>query len=353
MSERIAGMSRIDIVLWTLVAGFVVTNVVLPPLGVQTLVLSIIFVVVSTAFLIIHGRLTYGWRGLLVFSALTLFISNAMENLSILTGFPFGHYHYSSNLGPKLFLVPILIGPAYHTVGYMAWTLAGVLLNMRKPGGGPFGLVALPVVASFVMVFWDLALDPSSSTYRQSWIWEDGGGYFGVPLSNFLGWYLTVYLFFQAFTIYLWKTGSVPNLGRGRKLQVAVAYLSLGLGYVARFAIAPNVVVVDQRGTPWNVHDLVETQAIIGLFVIGFVAIVAILKVLTEGGAPIDTDVVETGHVMSSASSPDSSRQLRTLKEVLRTRLAPDEWSAIFEREPEPRPRNRGANERLDGPPRV
>ena len=353
MSEPVARISRIDIILWTLVAAFIVTNVVLPPLGVSTLALSVIFVFVSAAFLVLHGTLSYGWRGVLIFSALALVISNAMENLSIVTGFPFGHYHYSSTLGPKLFLVPILIGPAYVTVGYLAWTIAGILLNMRKPGDRALGIVALPVVASFVMVLWDLALDPSSSTYRQSWIWEDGGGYFGVPLSNFLGWYLTVYLFFHAFTIYLWKTGSVPNLGRGRKLQVAVAYLSLGLGYVARFAIAPNVVVVDQRGTPWNVHDLMETQAIIGLFVIGFVAIVAIVKVLTEGDAPIDRDVVETGHVMSSASSPDSSRQLRTLKEALRTRLAPDEWSAIFEREPEPRPRNRGANERLDGPPRV
>ena len=344
MSERIAGMSRIDIVLWTLVAGFVVTNVVLPPLGVQTLVLSIIFVVVSTAFLIIHGRLTYGWRGLLVFSALTLFISNAMENLSILTGFPFGHYHYSSNLGPKLFLVPILIGPAYLTVGYMAWTLAGVLLNMRKPGGGPFGLVALPVVASFVMVFWDLALDPSSSTYRQSWIWEDGGGYFGVPLSNFLGWYLTVYLFFQAFAIYVWRKGSVPNVGQHRKLQVAVAYLSLGLGYVARFASAPNVVVVDQSGTSWNVHDILETQAMIGLFVVGFVAIVAILKVLTEGGPTADMDVVETGEPAPDVSSGESSASLKTLKETLKTQLSPEEWSMIFDREVERPTENSGTD---------
>src|SRR5438093_1002326 len=247
MSEPVARISRIDIILWTLVAEFIVTNVVLPPLGVSTLALSVIFVFVSAAFLVLHGTLSYGWRAVLIFSALALVISNAMENLSIVTGFPFGHYHYSSTLGPKLFLVPILIGPAYVTVGYLAWTIAGILLNMRKPGDRAFRIVALPVVASFVM----------------------------------------------------------------------------------------------------------ETPAIIGLFVIGFVAIVAILKVLTEGDAPIDRDVVETGHVMSSASSPDSSRQLRTLKEALRTRLAPDEWSAIFEREPETRPRNRGANERLDGPPRV
>ena len=294
-SKPVGKTTRIDIFLWVLVAAFIVTNDVLPLLGPSTLTISVIFVIVSGTLLIIHGTLSYGWRGLLIFSALALVISNALENLSILTGFPFGHYHYSSTLGPKLFLVPILIGPTYLTVGYLAWTIAGILLNMRKPGDRPFGVVALPVVASFVMVLWDVVLDPGSSTYRQSWIWENGGGYFGVPLSNFLGWYLTVYLFFQAFTIYLWKTGSLPNVGRDRKLQVAAAYLSLGLGSVARFAIAPNLVVVDQSGTSWNVHDLMETTAIIGLFVVSFVGIVAILKVLTEGAATVDREVVETG----------------------------------------------------------
>jgi uncharacterized membrane protein len=29
------------------------------------------------------------------------------------SGFPFGHYYYTDNLGTKLFLVPVLIGPAY------------------------------------------------------------------------------------------------------------------------------------------------------------------------------------------------------------------------------------------------
>ena len=36
-------------------------------------------------------------------------VSNFYENLSLLTGFPFGHYHYTEALGPKLFLVPNLL----------------------------------------------------------------------------------------------------------------------------------------------------------------------------------------------------------------------------------------------------
>jgi len=47
------------------------------------------------------------------------------------------------------------------------------------------------------MVAWDLGMDPTSSTIRHLWIWEQGGGYFGVPLTNYLGWFFTVYVFFQ------------------------------------------------------------------------------------------------------------------------------------------------------------
>ena len=41
------------------------------------------------------------------------------------------------------------------------------------------------------------------ATIRHLWIWEQGGGYFGVPLTNYLGWFFTVYVFFQLFALSL------------------------------------------------------------------------------------------------------------------------------------------------------
>jgi hypothetical protein len=41
-------------------------------------------------FGLFHGASTYGWRGIVFFIFLCLGVSNAFENLSILTGFPFG-----------------------------------------------------------------------------------------------------------------------------------------------------------------------------------------------------------------------------------------------------------------------
>lgn len=53
------------------------------------------------------------------------------------------------------------------------------------------------------MTAWDLAMDSVWSTIVHAWIWQRGGSYFGVPLTNFLGWYLAVYIIYQPFALYL------------------------------------------------------------------------------------------------------------------------------------------------------
>jgi len=88
-----------------------------------------ISVAILMGFAIVHGIRRYGWRHFVFFFIVAFVISWSYETLSILTGFPFGHYIYTDNLGPKLWLVPLLIMPAYFSMGYIAWTLAHVLLD--------------------------------------------------------------------------------------------------------------------------------------------------------------------------------------------------------------------------------
>src|SRR5436305_10424255 len=179
----------ISLLLWALVLINVVltlVNVVFPgniPIA--------ILILMPLPFVLLHGALRYKWSGIITFVVISLVVSNVLENSSILTGFPFGHYYYTSDLGPKLFLVPLLIGPAYFGTGYLAWVLATVLVGDVRSKGSWFTTCAVPFIASFMMVAWDLGMDPTSSTIRHSWIWEQGGGYFGVPLTNYLGWFFT------------------------------------------------------------------------------------------------------------------------------------------------------------------
>jgi uncharacterized membrane protein len=48
-------------------------------------------------------------------------------------------------------------------------------------------------VGALVMTAWDLAMDPMMSAGGH-WIWEVAGAYFGIPLQNYWGWWLTVFV---------------------------------------------------------------------------------------------------------------------------------------------------------------
>jgi len=115
-------------------------------------------------FALIHGAKRYAWNGIVVFVVFTFIISNILENLSILTGVPFGHYYYTDSLGPKLALVPIFIALSYVSFGYLAWVLSTVVVSEVRRRSSVLTAVAIPLVASFIMVPWDISLDPIAST---------------------------------------------------------------------------------------------------------------------------------------------------------------------------------------------
>jgi uncharacterized membrane protein len=75
----------------------ILTAVVLAGLIASALVpgIRLPMIVAQVAFALVHGAQRYGWRAIGIFIVAGLMISNMLENLSIATGFPFGHYHYT------------------------------------------------------------------------------------------------------------------------------------------------------------------------------------------------------------------------------------------------------------------
>ena len=215
-----------DSVLWAAAVLYIALN-----LGVGLRVLdlgnagSVVITLLLFAFVLLYGSKRYGWRTLLIFFGITAIISWSMDSLSIATGFPFGDYHYSSNLGPKLGTVPLIIIPAYFANGFLAWTISHIFLNNLSTNIAKRNLVVAPVIASFVMVMWDFCIDPVTSTIDQDWVWENGGNYFGVPIKNYFGWFLTVFLIYQTFTVYLsWRNNS--NAPPANPLQKSYWFLA-------------------------------------------------------------------------------------------------------------------------------
>ena len=106
-------------------------------------------------------------------AALAFGIGLGVEVLGSRTGFPFGRYSYDPP-GPTLLGVPLLV-----PLGWWWITAAAVALT-----GGRALLVGAMMVAL------DFGMEPLM-TARGFWSWgAQGGAYYGVPLSNFVGWFV-------------------------------------------------------------------------------------------------------------------------------------------------------------------
>jgi uncharacterized membrane protein len=117
-----------------------------------------------------HAVLFYGWKDALVLFAICLVITFTMENIGVATGFPFGHYHFE--VGSNLIhvgAIPIIVGPLWFGMGYLSWIVAGTLLGgTDRRSNRKIELVALPVVAAFVMTQWDVVMDPPEATISKA-----------------------------------------------------------------------------------------------------------------------------------------------------------------------------------------
>lgn len=282
MAQSVAGQGVRNFVPWLLIVLYVINPVVTDafPKALGSPLNTPIAIIVPMVFALVHGARRYGWTGILVFLVLCLGISNVMENVGVMTGFPFGHYHYTDVLGPKFFLVPLLIGPGYFGTSYVSWVLANNLLDVDRRRDLR-AMIGVPVLGTFIMVAWDVCLDPGSSTFAKIWIWEKGGGYFGVPLVNYLGWYLTVFLFLQAFAVYnARRAAPAPVMPAAHWYQASVFYAVMALDFVSGYLSGMSGSVADATGKVWQTGDLLETAAIMGLFVMMPFAIASFVKVL-------------------------------------------------------------------------
>jgi len=138
---------------------------------------------IATAFAIACMIRIHGLRGTMAFIALVLAIPYASEFVGVLTGVPYGAYTYTG-LHPWLFgLVPVFILIAWINIGYLAIATTTVGLGRSSLWLAPLdGIVAAA---------WDVMVDPLA-VRAGYWTWTSPDGFYGVPLSNFFGWFLVV-----------------------------------------------------------------------------------------------------------------------------------------------------------------
>jgi putative membrane protein len=139
----------------------------------------------ASAFLAVAGAivlLTTTSRGELMCLVAVAAFGLLVELCGVMYGVPFGRYAYTGVLRPALFGVPVVMACAWMTlVAYVRQTLPGASL---PPWAG-----ALAAAAWMTAI--DLVIDPLAANQLGYWRWvERDGNYYGIPLSNFAGWFV-------------------------------------------------------------------------------------------------------------------------------------------------------------------
>jgi uncharacterized membrane protein len=273
------GSTAITLALWSFLAIYAIARVLQIFSGrVPMLAVVVLHVIPPALFALVHGALRYRLRGIVVFFAICLIVGGAVENIGVLTSLPFGHYYFTSVMGPKILFVPVLLALAYVGMAYLSWTLAIVIAgDGAKSALAGLRVATIPLIASFAMAAWDFAMDPVWSTVLHAWIWRDGGIYFGVPISNFIGWFLTVYLIFQLFALYVRRPSSTVSPLPHRYWNLAVLFYAVSAAGNLLLLLphhGPSV-VSDPTGAQWQVASITAATALVSVFVMGAFALLA------------------------------------------------------------------------------
>lgn len=246
---------------------------------VPNLVIVAFHVIPPALFAVLHGVRVYRWRGVLVFTGLCLGVGTFFESISLRTGFPFGHYRFTDLMGPKIFDLPILLALAYVGMGYLSWVVSLSILGCEDQPLSGRRILLLPLMASVVMTTWDLSMEAVWADIDRAWIWQDGGSYYGVPISNFFGWLLTAYVFYQLFALYLRKRETIASRP-GHWLPAISFYALAALGNL--LVVAPSSlgsVFVDATGKPWVIQNILWTSRLISIFLMTPLSLIAWLRI--------------------------------------------------------------------------
>ena len=200
------------------------------------------YVFIFMASFLLIAIVNFGFRTTILFSILTYAVSLACEWSSIHNGFPFGLYHYfEATRGREIWVfgVPLMDSLSFTFLGFASYTVALLLSAPLYRHGADLRILdtwklrrapRVWLMAALFMVMIDMVVDPLSVLGNRWFLgrifWYDPPGpHFGVPISNYLGWY-----FVAAVTIAIFQfLDAALNRGVGKPAGAIPAMRSRAL----------------------------------------------------------------------------------------------------------------------------
>lgn len=182
---------------------------------------------------LVASVLHLGWRKTVWFTMVGYLIAFASEYSSIHNGFPYGWYYYvEATRGKELWVagVPFFDSLSFVFLSYCSYATALLVLSPVKRSKGDLVLLetgrlrrcfSVLLLGSLFQVFLDIVTDPVALQGHRWFLgriygYPEAGLHFGVPLSNYLGWWLVSALLIGALQL-------IDRLAGGRLRPAGVA----------------------------------------------------------------------------------------------------------------------------------
>ncbi len=164
------------------------------------------YIVLGTIAALVHVAGRLGWGRSLAIFVVASGVALGSELTGTATQLPFGEYQYTTLLGYRILdLVPFPIPISWYYMIVGSLVITGRLLAARDDNATKW---KWSLVGGLILVAWDVSMDPAM-VKTLHWIWGDGDLFvrlglpapviafftkdifYGMPASNWLGWYLT------------------------------------------------------------------------------------------------------------------------------------------------------------------
>jgi uncharacterized membrane protein len=168
----------------TMTAAAMIATPLVPRGGPQRRALSSAVVVAMAATTAANAGARWGTARALTTLGAVVAATTVIERIGTATGVPFGRYEYTDALRPQVGRVPAIVPLAWFAMAVPAREVAHAAAGPRSRSA------TRVVVGAAALTAWDLFLDPQM-VGEGYWRWARPGTYRGIPLGNYIGWFVT------------------------------------------------------------------------------------------------------------------------------------------------------------------
>lgn len=179
-----------------LLSILIITLSLLPFIALHVTRKYIYFALLSLSTIVLHAIYLFGFQVILLIF-ITYIVSTVIELISLKTRFNFFGVKYRYELSNLTFssginylgVYPIEVSITWVIFKYLSFSIALLIISAFS-----FPYLIIILLIPFILVSLDFIVDPVAVNKYKMWKWEKGSKYFGIPYSNFIGWFLVGFI---------------------------------------------------------------------------------------------------------------------------------------------------------------